>query len=111
MIEIRRYQDASGRKPFEVWFGALDDITAARIALVLARLELGNFSAIKGVGKGVFEIRFQFGPGYRVYCGKDGDRLVILLGGGTKKRQQTDIEEAQVLWREYKQRKASGSLK
>ncbi len=64
-----------------------------------------QLSSAKGVGAGVSEYRIDFGPGYRVYFGKDGDTLIILLGGGTKKRQQNDIETAQDLWREYKQRK------
>ncbi len=68
-------------------------------------MEQGNLSGAKGVGAGVSEYRIDFGPGYRVYFGKDGDTLIILLGGGTKKRQQKDIETAQDLWREYKQRK------
>ncbi len=59
----------------------------------------------KGVGAGVSETRIDFGPGYRVYFGKDGDTLIILRGGGTKMRQQKDVEAAQDLWREYKQRK------
>ncbi len=65
----------------------------------------GNLSNTKGVGAGVTECRIDFGPGYRVYFGKDGDRLVILLGGGTKKRQQGDIRKAQALWRDDKGRK------
>jgi len=76
-----------------------------RAATAVARMEHGNLSNAKGVGGGVFEYRIDFGPGYRVYFGKDGDTLIILLGGGTKKRQQKDIEAAQDLWREYKQRK------
>jgi len=68
-------------------------------------MELGNFSLAKGVGAGVYELRLDFGPGYRVYFGKDGERLVVLLGGGTKKRQQSDIDVAHALWAEYKQRK------
>jgi putative addiction module killer protein len=60
---------------------------------------------VKGVGGGVFEYRIDFGPGYRVYFGKDGEVLIILLGGGTKKRQQKDIETAHTLWQEYRQRK------
>ena len=58
-------------------------------------MEQGNFSKVKGVGAGVFEYKIDFGPGYRIYFGKDGDRLVILIGGGTKKRQQQDIAAAQ----------------
>jgi putative addiction module killer protein len=65
-------------------------------------MEMGNFSNVKGVGSGVFEYRIDFGPGYRIYFGKDGDRLVILLGGGSKKRQQRDIAEAVRLWTGYK---------
>jgi len=68
---------------------------------------LGNFSNVKGVGGGVFECRIDFGPGYRVYFGKDGDTIIILLCGGTKKRQQDDIVLATEGWREYKQQKRS----
>ena len=64
-----------------------------------------QFSNSKGIGEGVFECRIDFGPGYRIYFGKDGDALVILLGGGTKKRQQKDIINAKLLWKEYKRRK------
>ncbi len=63
----------------------------------------------RGLGGGVWECRIDFGPGYRVYFGKDRDTLVILLGGGTKKRQQKDIEAAQAIWREYKRRKRQES--
>lgn len=68
-------------------------------------MEQGNRSNTKRVGTGVHEYRIDFGPGYRVYFGMDGDTVIILLGGGTKKRQQRDIETAQKLWREYKQRR------
>ena len=105
MIEIRQYIDRLGRKPFELWFERLDEVAQTRIAVALDRLERGNFSAAKGIGSGVFELRLDFGPGYRVYFGKDGERLVILLGGGSKKRQQADIEKACTLWQEYKRRK------
>ena len=105
MIEIREYIDTLGRSPFARWFDGLNAHAAARVATALARMEQGNLSNAKGVGAGVSEYRIDFGPGYRVYFGKDGDTLIILLGGGTKKRQQRDIEVAQDLWREYKQRK------
>jgi len=104
VIEILEYADRKGRQPFSAWFLKQDSLTQARITFALERLELGNASA-KSVGGGVLELRLFFGPGYRVYFGKDGDALVILLGGGTKTRQQADIEAAQKLWREYKQRK------
>jgi putative addiction module killer protein len=72
----------------------LNPQAAAKVATAVTRLSLGNMSNVKGVGSGVFELRIDFGPGYRVYFGKDGERLVILLGGGTKQRQQRDINAA-----------------
>ena len=68
-------------------------------------MEEGNFSNVKSVGNGVSERIIDFGPGYRVYFAKDGDNLIILLGGGTKKRQQKDIDNAKKRWRDYKNRK------
>ena len=68
-------------------------------------MESGNLSNVRGVGSGVLECRIHVGPGYRVYFGRDGDTLIVLLGGGTKERQQRDIEDARDLWREYKRRK------
>ena len=71
----------------------------------LARIEAGNLSNVRGVGSGVLEYRIHVGPGYRVYFGRDGDTLIVLLGGGAKVRQQRDIEDARELWQEYKRRK------
>ncbi len=105
MIEIREYVDAEGRSLYAKWFDRLNARVAAKVATALVRMKHGNLSNAKGVGAGVSEYRIDFGPGYRVYFGKDGDTLIILLGGGTKKRQHKDIETAQDLWREYKQRK------
>jgi putative addiction module killer protein len=105
MIDVREYNDRDGRSPYAVWFNRLNAQAAAKVATALTRLAQGNFSNVKGVGSGVFESRIDFGPGYRVYFGKDGDRLVILLGGGTKKHQQQDIETALVRWQDYKRRK------
>ena len=105
MIEIRDYINTRGRGPFAKWFDGLNARTAAKVATALIRMEQGNLSNARGVGAGVSEYRIDFGPGYRVYFGMDGDTLIILLGGGTKKRQQKNIEAAQDLWREYKQRK------
>ena len=105
MIEIRQYIDRSGRTPFARWFDKLDDSAQARVTVYLDRLERGNDSAAKGIGGGLQELRLDFGPGYRIYFGKDGERLVILLGGGTKRRQQADIDRALALWEEYKQQK------
>lgn len=81
-------------------------MAAVKITTAITRMSLGNFSNAKGVGEGVLEYRIDYGPGYRIYFGRDGDRLVILVAGGTKKRQQADIETAQARWAEYKKRKA-----
>jgi putative addiction module killer protein len=105
MVEIVEYVTESGKNTFAVWFEKLSAPAAAKVTVGLRRIETGNFSNVKGVEGGVFEYRIDFGPGYRVYFGKDGDRLVILLAGGTKKKQQQDIETAQQLWREYKNAK------
>jgi putative addiction module killer protein len=105
VIEIRQYIDRSGRNPFDRWLEKLDDGTQARVAVSLDRLERGNVSAAKSIGSGVQELRLDFGPGYRIYFGWDGEQLVILLGGGTKRRQQADIARAHALWQEYKERK------
>ena len=105
MITIREYIDENSRSPYARWFNRLNAPAAAKVATALVRMEQGNFSTSKGIGEGVFESRIDFGPGYRIYFGKDGDTLVILLGGGTKKRQQKDIMMAKMLWKEYKRRK------
>lgn len=105
MVEIREYVDVAGRSPYREWVIKLDPATRARIIASVLRMELGNFSTAKSVGAGVSELRLDFGPGYRIYFGKDGDKLVILLGGGSKRRQQANIEEAHALWTEYKRRK------
>jgi putative addiction module killer protein len=105
VVEVLEYVDARGRIPYRDWVIKLDASVGARISSAILRLELGNFSQSKGVGAGVYEIRLDFGPGYRVYFGKNGEQLVILLGGGTKRRQQADIDAAHKLWAEYKLRK------
>lgn len=68
-------------------------------------MENGNFSNVAPVGQGLSECKIDFGPGYRVYFGKDGDTLVILFGGGTKKRQTKNITDAKEHWKNYKLRK------
>ena len=105
MVDVREYLDAGGRSPYADWFDALNPQAAAKTTIAVARIGQGNFSNVKGVGSGVYEYTINFGPGYRIYFGKDGDRLVILLGGGTKKRQERDIASAVALWQDYKRRK------
>ncbi|MDP1718479.1 MAG: type II toxin-antitoxin system RelE/ParE family toxin [Burkholderiales bacterium] len=107
-IRVVDYVNAQGKSPFAKWFEALNAEAAAKITTALYRLGQGNFSNVKGVGSGVFEFCIDFGPGYRIYFGKDGETLVILLGGSTKQRQQQAIRAAQQVWIDYKQRKAAG---
>jgi putative addiction module killer protein len=104
-ITIREYVNARGESPFARWFVDLDAMAAAKVTTALYRLEQGNFSKVEGVGGGVYEGKINFGPGYRVYFGKDGEKLIILLGGGSKKRQRTDIWAAWYCWQDYKSRK------
>jgi putative addiction module killer protein len=105
VVVVREYLDSSGRSPFARWFDGLNAAAAAKVTTALTRMEAGNFSNVKGVGGGVYECRIDFGPGYRVYFGKDGDTLVILVAGGSKKHQQEDIQTAHGRWKDYKRRK------
>ena len=105
MLDVRYYIPDDGRSPFEDWFSSVDSAARAKVATAIARLEQGNTSNVKSVGGGILEYRVNFGPGYRVYFGRDGATLVILLTGGTKSRQQRDIETAVALWAAYKKRK------
>ena len=90
MIELHGYIDEHGNKRFADWLDRLDAVAAAKVTIALARMEEGNFSKVKGVGSGVFEYKIDFGPGYRIYFGRDGESIVILIGGGTN---QTDSYE------------------
>ena len=103
--KLVEYIDRHGRSKFCKWFSSLNAGAAARITSALYRLEQGNFSNTKSVAKGVFEYKIDFGPGYRIHFGQDGNVLVILLNGGTKKKQNTDIKLAREYWAEYKVRK------
>lgn len=105
MIEVLEYLDRAGRSPYRRWFDGLNAQAAAKVAAALTRISQGNLSNTKAVGAGVYEHKINFGPGYRVYFGKDGEQIVILLGGGTKKRQQTDVNNAMERWQDYKRRK------
>lgn len=102
-MEVLEYQDHE-KNPFASWFEGLDATSAARVTVALKRIELGNLSQIKRLGGGVFEYRLHSGPGYRIYFGRDG-ALLVLLGGGTKRRRQADIAKARECWSEYRRRK------
>lgn len=97
---------SNGASPFAKWFASLDAFAAAKVTVALYRLEQGNFSNVKALGKGVSEYKIDSGPGYRIYFGQEGEEIVILLGGGSKKSQGKDIIVAQKLWAEYKVKKA-----
>ena len=86
-------------EPFADWFADLESAARAKVTPRHRPAGAGNLSNVKSVGEGVFEYRIDFGPGYRVYFGQDGQMLVILLTGGTKKRQQRDIDAAHEYWR------------
>lgn len=104
-IEILEYHTEAGRNPFQKWLHKLKDRQArAKIRVRLNRIRLGNFGDCKGVGHGVSELRIQHGPGYRVYFGRKGDTIVILLYGGHKKTQSQDITLAQEYWNDYLRR-------
>jgi putative addiction module killer protein len=105
VVDIREYHNQGGHSPFREWYSNLDVQAALQVTTALYRLGLGNFSNAKSVGAGVYECKINFGPGYRVYFGKQGEQTVILLGGGTKQRQQNDIKIALERWENYKQRK------
>lgn len=107
-IDVREFVDENGVSPFSNWFIGLNAQAAAKVTANLVRMASGNFSNSKSISGGVYECRIDFGPGYRVYFGKDGKKIIILLGGGTKKKQQVDIQKAHELWKEYKKRKKQG---
>ena len=101
-IEI--YSDPNGREPYTQWFESIRDLkTRTRIQSQIDRIESGNLGKPKSVGDGVFEFRFKFGPGYRVYFGQVDNTVVLLLCGEDKSSQNIDIERAKVYWQEYKE--------
>ena len=106
--EIEEYVDASGYSAFGDWFDSLAPVAAAKVTVAVTRIGRGAVSNVKGVGDGVLEYRIDSGPGYRIYFGRDGDRLVILVGGGTQRRQDKDTEAAKARWADYKARKKGG---
>lgn len=101
--EIKLLVRKNGQCPFSEWFDAIRDIkTSATIDARLTRVAAGNLGDHKEVGGGVCELRIDLGPGYRIYYAEYGQTIVVLLGGGTKKQQSRDIQEAIALWTENK---------
>ncbi len=101
---LQVYED-NNRKPFVEWCESLDEATQARIDKNIYQLKFGNFNSVKALREGIFELKMDFGPGYRVYFGREGKNLVILLGGGSKRRQAADIAAAVTRWRKFRQSK------
>lgn len=100
--EIRLFETDDGRVPFAEWMDELEGQAIYGVIMTrLGRVEQGNLGVHRGVGEGVSELVIDFGPGYRVYFGRDGDFLVVLLVGGTKSSQTADIEIAKSYWRHY----------
>jgi putative addiction module killer protein len=95
-----------GTSPYADWFAALSPEVAVKVATALVRIQQGNLSRVEWF-RGIGEYKIDYGPGWRIYLAKDGLQLIVLLGGGSKKGQQADIERALALWHEYKHRKAA----
>ena len=103
-MKVQEYLREDGSSPYQTWFDSLDAQAAAKVTVAKSRLELGNISNVKWF-KGIGEYKIDWGPGYRIYLTQEGEELIILFGGGTKKNQQSDIAKAKELYQEYKMRK------
>ncbi|MEC9359826.1 MAG: type II toxin-antitoxin system RelE/ParE family toxin [Pseudomonadota bacterium] len=106
IVKVSEYQTAEGKSPFADWMRRLRDRSARqRVTARIVRMQAGNRGDWKPVGAGVFELRIGHGPGYRVYCGQDGETLVLLLCGGDKRTQAQDIKNAHDYWNDYQARR------
>lgn len=101
---IEYYLTANNKKPFKEWVDGLDTVTRAKIRIRLDRVKLGNLSKNRHVGEGVYELKIDYGPGYRVYYAMNGKTVVLLLLGGDKSTQKKDILQAKAFWAEHKER-------
>ena len=95
-----------GSNPYRAWFKSLPEPAAVKVDTAVYRLRAGNTSRVKWIG-GIGEYRIDWGPGLRIYLARDGERLIVLLGGSTKQRQQAAIDRAKAIWAEYKLAKAA----
>ena len=105
-IRVEEYLRTDGSNPYRKWFDGLDAVAAAKVTTATLRLSQGNTSSVKWFA-GIGECIIDWGPGYRIYLARHGDSLIVLYGGGTKKRQQRDVQRAKALHEEYKARKAA----
>lgn len=103
--QIKEYLTSTGKNPFREWIETLDKSIKARVQARIFRVEQGNLGDHKSVGHGIWESRIQFGPGFRIYFGKDGSRVILLLCAGDKSTQAKDIKKAQLFWLDYLERK------
>jgi putative addiction module killer protein len=110
MIEVVEFLYEDGESPYSKWFNTLAPDVAAKVSVAVVRMSLGNLSNVKWFS-GIGEYKIDYGAGWRVYLGRDGDRLIVLLGGGSKARQQRDVDNALALWDQYKQRKRINAKK
>ena len=110
-LQIREYLTADGKNPFRDWLDQLDGTVKARVQARVLRFETGNLGDHRSVGGGVWEARLDFGPGFRIYFGKDGSFAILLLCGGDKASQSQDISRAQRFWRDYLEAKRHGTEK
>jgi putative addiction module killer protein len=111
VVKVTEYQRADGKSPFRTWFDSLGARAALKVNTSVEQMRAGNFGDHKSVGGGVFERRVHFEKGYRVYYARDGEELVLLFCGGTKTRQQSDIDKAKKYWSDYKRRKKQGNVR
>lgn len=105
-MKLEEYIRPDGSNPYQAWFNSLDAQAAAKVTVAKVRMELGNTSSIKWF-RGIGEYVIDWGPGYRIYLAQEGDALIILFGGSTKRGQQKAIDQAVLLHAEYKARKKS----
>ncbi len=104
--QIKELLLVNGDSPFAEWFASLEALAAAKVRVAVTRMEQGNLSNVEWF-RGIGELKIDWGPGLRIYLAKDGLKIIILIGGGTKKHQQRDIDQAVGLWEDYKRSKAS----
>jgi putative addiction module killer protein len=104
-FQVKELLLSGGDSPFAKWFDSLEAVAAAKVRVAVSRMEQGNLSNVEWF-RGIGEYKVDWGAGLRIYLAKDGLKIIILIGGGTKKRQQQDIDQAVALWEEYKRRKA-----
>lgn len=107
---INEYTDEQGKSPYAQWLNSLRDARAkAKIIMQVDKMELGLFGDVEPIGEGLSELRIHYGPGYRVYYGKEGNQVYLLLCGGDKSTQSKDIKKAKQYWKDHKRRNQDGA--